>query len=137
MRDCVCTELRRAARLVTQRYDAALRPHGLRATQLPILVAAAVAGPLSLAALSSRLGMERTTLLRNLRPLARRGLVRVRSSADSRRGEVCLTDGGRKLLERAYPAWEAAQQAVLRSVKDSGWKRVLARLASTGERGNP
>lgn len=129
MQDCVCTELRRASRLVTQRYDAALRPFGLRATQLPILVAAEVAGPVPLAALSARLGMERTTLLRNLRPLTRQGLVRVDTAAGSTRGEVHLTRAGRALLERVYPAWEEAQLAVLRSVRDPGWKRVLAQLA--------
>ena len=129
MRGCLCTELRRASRLVTQHYDAALRAHRLRATQLPLLVAAEVAGTITIAALGARLGMERTTVLRNLRPLARRGLVRIQMSSDSRRSEVRLTGAGRRLLERAYPSWEQAQRTITDALRDPAWKQLLGRLA--------
>ena len=70
MSGCVCFRLRRTARAVTQFYDRALRPYGLRVTQLPILVAASMAEAVELSPLSEKLGMDRTTLLRNVRPRA-------------------------------------------------------------------
>src|SRR5689334_13664696 len=73
--NCVCFNLRRVTRVVTQFFDAELRRHGIRSTQGSVLAALHSAGPSSMAELSEILGMERTTLLRNLRPLQREGLV--------------------------------------------------------------
>src|SRR3989442_15951619 len=64
MSGCVCFGLRRATRAVTQFYDSALKPHRLRATQLPILAAASRQESAPLAPLAQELGMDRTTLLR-------------------------------------------------------------------------
>ena len=69
---CACLQLRKTNRVVTQLYDEALRPIGLRSTQLPILVTLAAHGVLSLTGLADRLVLHRTTLIRNIRPLQRR-----------------------------------------------------------------
>jgi len=130
MGGCVCFALRRTTRAVTQLYDTALRSHGLRVTQLPILVAAALAGALPLAPLAEKLGMERTTLLRNVRPLVRRGLLEVDTPLGSRRTEVRPTAAGRALLARAYPAWKRAQARALAGIADARWSRGLEALAS-------
>ena len=74
---CACLQLRKATRVVTQLYDGALRPIGLRSTQLPILVTLAAHGPLSMTDLAESLVLDRTTLIRTLRPLQRRGLIEV------------------------------------------------------------
>ena len=74
---CACQQLRKATRVVTQRYDEALRPIGLRSTQLPILVTLAAHGPLFMTDLAESLVLDRTTLIRTLRPLQRRGLIEV------------------------------------------------------------
>src|SRR5574342_184127 len=103
--DCLCLALRRTTRVVTQRYDAALRPYGLRATQLPILTAVASGEPIPLARLADFLGMERTTLLRNVRPLVRQGLLAIRREKGGRRDELTATAKGQALLVRLYPAW--------------------------------
>ncbi len=128
MNGCVCFALRRAARAVTQFYDHALRPHGLRATQLPILWAASVQGAVPLATLAQKLGLDRTTLLRNVRPLVRRRLVRVAPSANSRRTEIRGTAGGRALLARVYPQWKRAQAQALQSLEGFDWPQSLETL---------
>src|SRR4051812_16926913 len=73
--ECACQKVRMAARAVTRAYDEALRPVGLRATQLSVLVAVAAEDAVSIASLSRVLGMDRSTLTRNLRPLEKEGLV--------------------------------------------------------------
>src|SRR5215470_9873871 len=72
---CACHRVRTAARAVTRAYDEALRPVGLRATQLIVLVATAADDALSITALAKLMGMDRSTLTRNLRPLEAEGLI--------------------------------------------------------------
>ncbi len=137
MSGCVCFGLRRATRAVTQFYDSALKPHRLRATQLPILVAASRQESAPLAPLAQELGMDRTTLLRNVRPLVRRRLVNVAPAADSRRTEIRATAAGRALLARVYPDWRRAQRQALQSLEGSDWSRsldTLSRMARSAAR---
>jgi DNA-binding MarR family transcriptional regulator len=129
MAGCVGFTLRKAARAVTQYYDRALRAHRLRVTQLPILVAASQNGSIPLGRLAQALGMDRTTLLRNVRPLAKRRLVEVSPEADSRRTEIRATADGRALLARVYPDWKKAQDRALKSLQGSDWSRSLETLA--------
>jgi DNA-binding MarR family transcriptional regulator len=130
--DCLCLALRRTTRIVTQRYDAALRPFGLRATQLPILTAAATGDGVRLAPLAESLGMDRTTVLRNVRPLVRRRLVDVRRAAGHRHDELRATAKGRALLARVYPAWRGVQDEMRAQVPDSGWRLALRDLGQSG-----
>jgi DNA-binding MarR family transcriptional regulator len=128
---CLCLTLRRTARVVTQRYDAALRPFGIRATQLPILTAAAGNGPLPLATLAEALGMERTTLLRNVRPLVRGGLITIRRERGGRRDELGVTASGHALLARLFPAWRAVQDRLLGDLKDPALRQTLSELGQS------
>jgi DNA-binding MarR family transcriptional regulator len=130
MTGCVCFALRRAARSVTQFYDRALKAHGLRVTQLSLLVGASQFGAVPLAKLAQALGMDRTTLLRNVRPLVRRRLLEVSQEADSRRTEIRATAGGRALLARAYPEWKKAQEQALKRLPGSDWRRSLDALGA-------
>lgn len=129
MEGCLCAALRRTTRTVTQRYDAALRPLGLRSTQLPILVATNRFGSVPLAALAERLGMDRTTLLRNVRPLLRRKLVEVVTEEGSRRTALRPTPAGSALLARLHPAWRAAQARALEAVDGLDWSRALEAIS--------
>jgi DNA-binding MarR family transcriptional regulator len=129
--DCLCLALRRTTRLVTQRYDAALRPFGLRATQLPILTAAATGDGVPVAPLAESLGMDRTTLLRNVRPLVRLRLVHVGRAVGHRHDELRATAKGRALLARAYPAWRRVQDEVRAQVADPAWRLALNDLGRT------
>ena len=77
LQNCACHRVRTAARTVTRAYDETLRPVGLRATQLAVLVAAAADDALSITSLAKYMGMDRSTLTRNLRPLETEGLITV------------------------------------------------------------
>ncbi len=134
MKGCVCFALRRTTRAVTQLYDAALRPHRIRITQMPILVAASRPERVPLAPLADALGMERTTLLRNVRPLVRRKLLESTPDEGGRTG-IRTTPAGRALLARLYPAWRRVQSQLLESLADPGWNRTLSTLNKAADRG--
>jgi DNA-binding MarR family transcriptional regulator len=85
---CLCFGVRRAARAITQHYDRAVRPLGLRATQFSMLVVLAHAGTLGMSELAQALGLDRTSLTRNLKPAERKGWVRVEQGEDRRRRSV-------------------------------------------------
>lgn len=136
IRGCLCTALRRTSREVTRFYDAALKAHRLRATQLPVLAAACTAAPhgtVALAKVAELLGMERTTLLRNVRPLVRRKLVEIVTPAASRRSQMRATAAGRALLVRLYPEWKRAQEEILRNVEGMEWSRTLTSLVEAAQ----
>jgi DNA-binding MarR family transcriptional regulator len=81
-----------------------------------------------MAELSEILGMERTTLLRNLRPLQRDGLVTVEGGGHGGRVELSLTAKGRKQIEKLVPAWESAQRAAVQVLGEERWSTLLADL---------
>jgi DNA-binding MarR family transcriptional regulator len=127
-RDCTCFNLRKAARAVTQLYEAALAPSGIHATQFSVLVALAVADGAPLSRVADGLVMDRTTLTRNLRPLARRGWVRIEAGEDRRERSLSLTRSGRAALERALPLWQQVQTRLHKQIGDARWVRLLADL---------
>ena len=113
---CLCTNLRRAARVVTAAYDESFRPLGLKATQVIVLVSIAKTGSPTINALSARMGMDRTTMTRNLKPLERGGYLRVGVGKDKRVRVVELTTKGQGLLQKAYPLWKKRQAALVKNV---------------------
>ena len=126
--NCVCFHLRRVARVMTQFFDAEMRRHGIRSTQGAVLAAMNITGPSNMAELSEILGMERTTLLRNLRPLQRDGLVTVEGGGHGARVELSITAKGRKQIEKLAPAWEAAQRTAVQVLGEKRWSALLADL---------
>lgn len=128
MENCVCFNLRWVTRAVTQFFDAELRRHGIRPTQTPILAALAAKSEWSMADLSDWLGMERTTLVRNLHPLQRDGLVKQSGTGRGGRVAVSITVKGRKELTKAMPAWRAAQQGVVKTLGEQRWSAILSDL---------
>jgi len=129
-RDCACFNLRKAARAVTQMYEAALAPTGIHATQFSVLVALALADGAPLSRVADALVMDRTTLTRNLRPLARRGWVRIKAGEDRRERNLSLTRSARAALDRALPLWQQAQARLRERLGDARWERLLADLPS-------
>lgn len=134
---CVCFNLRKAARAVTQLYDAVLRPSGLRVTQFSVLAVLARTGALTQSRLAQATVTDRTTLTRNLRLLEAKGLIRVARGADRREREVGLTEPGRKALAKAYPLWREAQARMAshfdRGARTSEMGSLLADLAAVVE----
>ena len=126
--NCVCFNLRRAARAVTQFYDAEIRRQGIRPTQGSILAALMSKDSWNMAELSDGLGMERTTLVRNLRPLQRDGYVKVVGGGRGNRVELTITTKGRKLIEKLTPAWKSAQSAVVKTLGEKRWSAILSDL---------
>ena len=130
---CACLQLRKATRVVTQLYDEALRPLGLRSTQLPILVTLAAHGGVSVPDLADSLVLDRTTLIRNLRPLQRRGLIEVGREEGRRTYRAALTTAGREAAAASVPLWAEAQTRVtdeLGSRESLDLGRALSRLVS-------
>ncbi len=108
---CNCTALRKATRRVSQLYDAALEPCGLRATQRAILNHIARAGSPPVGELAGALVMDRGALTHNLKPLLRDGLVEIGVDPDDRRNRlIALTAAGRKKLAESEPLWRRAQE---------------------------
>jgi DNA-binding MarR family transcriptional regulator len=97
-----------AARAVTRLYDDTLRSVGLRATQLAVLVAVGGDNVVSITALAKFMGMDRSTLTRNLTPLERDGLIRVGNEGWRRSRTVEITKKRRSRLREALPLWEKA-----------------------------
>ncbi len=110
--DCLCFNVRKASRIVTQIYDEAMSDTGLRGTQFTIVVMIAANESMTISKLADALVMDRTTLTRNLKPLEKQGLVEIIPGADRRTRAVKLTASGVKTLKQALPLWKKAQQQV-------------------------
>ena len=103
---CLCLAAQRAARTLARRFDDAFRPLGLTNGQFSLLMALNRPQPPSIAPLADFLAMDRTTLTAALKPLERRGLIRIAVDPDDRRGRrITLSAQGRKLLAKAVPIW--------------------------------
>lgn len=127
-RTCAAYNLRRAARLVTQAYDQALKSTGLKITQLSLLVSFHLAPEANLAQQAHWLGMDRTTLSRNLRVLEKRGLVELAPGQDRREQQVRLTAAGRQVMDQAYPLWLKAQERVVGGLGPEKWQALAREL---------
>src|SRR5580765_6726617 len=126
--NCVCFNLRRVKRAVTQFYDTEMRRHGIRPTQGSILASLQARNSWNMAELSDWLGMERTTLVRNLRPLQRDGFVKTIGGGRGNRVEVMITAKGRKRIEKLTPAWKSAQTAAVKTLGEKRWSAILSDL---------
>jgi DNA-binding MarR family transcriptional regulator len=132
---CVCFNIRRATRAVTQLYDDALRPSGLRVTQFSLLVILQGNSPLSISELAVHSGTDRTTLTRNAALLEEEGLVKIDSGADDARVRlVTLTTAGARALEDAYPRWVAVQDMLAKQVGSDVLARLLRDLSALSYR---
>jgi len=126
---CACGRLRRATRALTQRYDDAMAPAGLRVTQFSLLRTLARRGPARITELAAALLLDRTALSRNLDPLAARGLVAIVAGRDARTREVALTPAGDAALRAALPHWQRAQAEVAARLGPLRLAALIATLA--------
>ena len=126
---CLCMHAQRAARALARRFDAALRPFDLTNGQFSLLMSLNRAAPPTIGSVAELLAMDRTTLTANLKPLARRGLVRaIVDDADKRVRRLSLTAAGRELLVAAVPVWRSEHAAVERELV--GAERLRADLSA-------
>ncbi len=128
---CAVLHTRRAARAVTAFFDAALQPSGVRATQFTLLVGVAQADGATISGLAAAVGMDRTTLARDLHILERDGLVAIGIGRDRRVRVVRLTPAGHAAMTRALPRWAEAQGRIEGGLGDERWRAVLDDLEAT------
>ena len=129
--ECACYNTRKAARLLGQLYDRALEPSGLKNTQFATL--AAIAGSdaeVTITGLATGMGVDRTTLTRNLSLMVRDGLVSIDAGADARSKLVVLTAEGGKALDTAVPLWQQVQSSITRSLD---WDKLLGDIEKLAE----
>ena len=126
---CLCLHLQRAARAIGRRFDEVLRPFGLTNGQYSLLMALNRPAAPRIGDVAPLLAMDRTTLTANLKPLARRGLIRVVVDPQDKRGRrLELTDAGRDLLVAAVPVWRATHDEVDQMLPDLDSDRLRADL---------
>lgn len=128
---CICSQLRRTARLISVLYDDALAPAGISVTQYALLARIGRAEGLSRTTLANQLGMDRTTLTRNLGPLERDRLIMSEAGEDRREKLLRLTAEGRKRAAAAKPYWLKAQEQMLRHLGRNRWQSLRELLVST------
>jgi DNA-binding MarR family transcriptional regulator len=115
--NCVCSNLRRTARAVSNYYDGLLgNISDLRISQVTVLVVLYLAGPVTINALADKLALDRTTLARNLKPLAQQNLLTVAAGSDQRTRIAALTSQGEEMLLRVLPVWEQAQAEMVAGI---------------------
>jgi DNA-binding MarR family transcriptional regulator len=131
---CHCTTLRYAAQTLTEVYDHVLAPSGLRVTQFMLLksLLQEEAEP-SLTDLAHRLGSDRSTIGRNVRILARDGLVSLSRGSDRREQTVHVTQKGREAFAVATPLWQKSQTAVEETLGEDQLKTLRALLSQLEE----
>src|ERR1041384_2038752 len=117
---CIAGRLRLLNRVVTKLYDDALRPLGLKASQLNILILTAKLGLARPGQVCEILQLDASTLSRNVKPLQAHGWVEVMPDEDARAQLFRLTPQGRRLIEKAVPAWEEAQRQATELLGDEG-----------------
>jgi len=128
---CLCLHLQRAARALARRFDDALRPIGLTNGQFSLMISLNRPEPPGMASVASLLGMDRTTLTAALKPLQRRGLVKITADPKDRRGRIMtLTAKGRNLLVRAVPVWRSTHAALEALLPEGDPDRLRKNLRS-------
>jgi DNA-binding MarR family transcriptional regulator len=121
--------VRRASRIITQVYDAAFSPVGLVLSQFTLLVCINMMRSAPITRLAQELYTDQTTLTRNLKLLAQRGLVAIDPGEDRRVKLVSLTVEGRSILAQALPLWEQAQAQVMQHFDRQQWQTLLSLLS--------
>jgi DNA-binding MarR family transcriptional regulator len=126
---CVCAALQMAGRRITREYNRFLAPAGLTVNQFSILARLRMTGPSPLSAAAARLGLDRTSLSRDLRPLVATGLVEIDADEDDRRKRVVsVTEAGVEAERNARPLWRRAQVSVAESFGPERTEQLLAEL---------
>ncbi|MGO1001510.1 MarR family winged helix-turn-helix transcriptional regulator [Lysobacter sp. CA196] len=130
--------MRKLARLMSQRYDQALAPAGINLNQYSILRRTGGQGR-PLGEIARELGMDRSTLSRDLKPLVQANWIETVAGVDARQRRLRITAEGQRVIERAQPLWRQAQDAIDRGLGAEGiaalhtqLDRAIAQLQDDG-----
>ena len=125
---CTCGELRKAARAITLLYDNAFKSSGLLSTQLGVLDVICNTESIRITELAEKLGMDRTTLTRNLSVLVKQGYIKITSGNDQRTRIVTATHKGRSAVAKAIPLWNDVQRQVRLEMGEKSWQELMQNL---------
>jgi DNA-binding MarR family transcriptional regulator len=134
-RECIANKVRLLNRAVTAIYDEALRPHGLKISQMSVLVTVASLGSASPGAVGRRLHMEKSTLSRNVDRMRARGWLEVVPTEDGRATELRVTPRGRRLLRDVHRPWSRAQGRAAELLGEQGVRGITRTVALLARRG--
>jgi DNA-binding MarR family transcriptional regulator len=126
---CTCGELRKAARAVTLLYDNAFKSSGLLSTQLNVLHVIYKSDSIRISHLAKELGMDRTTLTRNLSILERQGFIKISPGKDNRTRIITITSKGRTTAAKAIPLWNDVQRKVKQQMGETLWNELMKNLS--------
>lgn len=131
--NCLCLHGQRAARALARRFDIALQPVGLTNGQFSLLMSLNRPEPPTISSVATLLAMDRTTLTANLKPLERRGLLKIAIDEEDRRNRrLAITGAGRALLARAFPIWQETHAEIekgLAALEPDGLRTALTALS--------
>ena len=126
---CLCLHVQRAARALARRFDEVFRPLELTHGQFSLLMSLNRPEPANISSVAALLAMDRTTLTAALKPLERRGLVKVSvDKEDKRSRRLIITAPGRALLAKAFPLWTRAHTEIDRLIPRGGPDELRAAL---------
>ncbi len=126
---CLCLHVQRAARALARRFDEELRPFDLTNGQFSLLMSLNRPEPPPMGPVASLLAMDRTTLTAALKPLERRGLVKIAHDPNDRRSRILiLTEKGRTLLARALPVWQRTHEEIEKIAPGIDWDTLRQNL---------
>lgn len=128
-RACYCINLRRAANAVSAMYDAHLAPLGITINQYSILRGVGRIAPCSVSELAKHLDLDRTSLVRMLKPLVIQGLVLDQAEKGRRSRQLCLSNTGQKTVEKGFSLWCAAQAELKQHTGEAETKHLMSILA--------
>ncbi len=125
---CTCGELRKAARAITLLYDNAFKSSGLLSTQFNVLQSIYNIDSIRISDLANKLGMDRTTLTRNLSVLERQGFIDISQGNDHRTRIVTATHKGRNAVGKTILLWNEIQRKVKQKMGESSWSELMQNL---------
>ena len=122
---CLCSNIRRAGRAISQLYEVELRPLGLHTTQFTILQFLDRAGEVTQKRMGEMLAMDTTSLTRTLAIMVREGWIAERPGKDRRERWLRLSNEGEKQLKRALPAWNKVQSRLCQQLGEQSWNSLM------------
>jgi len=126
---CNCMNVRRASRAVTQFYDEVLKPSGLTVAQMALLRHIEMVEVPTISELAKLMRIDRTTLNRNMKPLAEAGLIVISPGKDSRTRQLVLTEAGKAAADQAWALWAEAQGSLKEYIGDEDLARLTQLLS--------
>ena len=136
--NCIAVRVRVMDRAVSAIYNKAIRPHGLKITQMNIIVVVSAYGPMEVKPLCRVMNMDSSTISRAIARIEKQGYLKIEPSGQGKNHIISVTKEGLKLLQRAYPDWKKAEkeatdlldQETISVIRSAGDKMLLAAMTN-------